>query len=69
MSRKLAILLLITTGVLWSTGGLIIKLIPWSPVSIAGIRSVLSAVIIYLYSKPDRKNFGKINGLELFVIL
>ena len=59
MTRKLAILLLITTGVLWSTGGLIIKLIPWSPVSIAGIRSGLSAVIIYLYSKPDRKNFGK----------
>ena len=59
MSRQSAILLLIITGVLWSTGGLLIKLIPWSPISIAGIRSGFSAVIIYLYSKPYSKNFGK----------
>ena len=59
MSRKLAILLLIITGVLWSTGGLLIKLIPWSPISIAGIRSGLSALIIYLYSKPYSKGFGR----------
>ena len=59
MSRKLAILLLIITGVLWSTGGLLIKLIPWSPISIAGIRSGLSALIIYLYSKPYSKSFGR----------
>ena len=59
MSRKLAILLLIITGVLWSTGGLLIKLIPWSPISIAGIRSGLSALIIYLYSKPCSKGFGR----------
>ena len=59
MSRKLAILLLIITGILWSTGGLLIKLIPWSPISIAGIRSGFSAVIIYLYSKPNSKGFGR----------
>ena len=59
MARKLAILLLIITGVLWSTGGLLIKLIPWSPISIAGIRSGLSAVIIYLYRKPRSNVFGR----------
>ena len=59
MSRKLAIILLIITGVLWSTGGLLIKLIPWSPISIAGIRSGLSALIIYLYRKPYSKGFGR----------
>ena len=59
MSRKLAILFLIVTGFLWSTGGLLIKLIPWSPISIAGIRSGFSAVIIYFFSKPDIKDFGK----------
>ena len=63
MSRKLAISLLIITGVLWSTGGLLIKLIPWSPISIAGIRSGLSALIIYLYSKTYSKGFGR-NILE-----
>ena len=59
MSRKLASILLIITGVLWSTGGLLIKLIPWSPISIAGIRSGLSALIIYLYRKPYSKVFGR----------
>jgi drug/metabolite transporter (DMT)-like permease len=59
MRRKSAILLLIITGVLWSTGGLLIKLIPWSPISIAGIRSGLSALIIYLYRKPYSKGFGR----------
>ena len=53
MNRKYAILLLIVTGIIWSSGGLFIKLIPWSPISIAGIRSGLSALVIYLYRRLD----------------
>ena len=58
MSRKSAIIFLIITGVLWSTGGLLIKLIPWTPISIAGIRSGLAALVIYFYSKPKSRKFG-----------
>jgi len=58
MSRKSAIIFLIITGVLWSTGGLLIKLIPWTPISIAGIRSGLAALVIYFYSKPKSRRFG-----------
>ena len=53
MNRKYAILLLIFTGIIWSSGGLFIKLIPWSPIAIAGIRSGLSALVIYLFRRLD----------------
>ncbi len=53
MNRKYAILLLIFTGIIWSSGGLFIKLIPWSPIAIAGIRSGLSVLVIYLYRRLD----------------
>ena len=47
MNRKRAIGLLIMTGIIWSTGGFLIKLIPWSPLAIAGIRSGFTAIIIF----------------------
>ena len=59
MNRKYAILLLIVTGIIWSSGGLFIKLIPWSPISIAGIRSGLSALVIYLYRRLDPIYLGR----------
>ena len=59
MGRRSAIFLLLVTGVLWSSGGLFIKLIPWHPISIAGIRSGLSALVIYLYRRLDPIYLGK----------
>lgn len=59
MGRRSAIFLLLATGVLWSSGGLFIKLIPWHPISIAGIRSGLSALVIYLYRRLDPIYLGK----------
>ena len=59
MNRKYAILLLIVTGIIWSSGGLFIKLIPWSPISIAGIRSGLSALVIYIYRRSAPIYLGK----------
>ena len=59
MNRKFAILLLIVTGIVWSYGGLFIKLIPWFPISIARIRSGLSALVIYLYRRLDPIYLGK----------
>ena len=50
---------MIVTGIIWSSGGLFIKLIPWSPISIAGIRSGLSALVIYLYRRLDPIYLGK----------
>ena len=59
MNRKRAIGLLIMTGIIWSTGGFLIKLIPWSPLAIAGIRSGFTAIIIFFYSRPSSIKFDK----------
>ncbi len=59
MKRKKAIGLIILTGILWSTGGFLIKLIPWAPLAIAGLRSGFTAIVIYLYSRPKNIKFGK----------
>ena len=49
---------MILCGLLWSTGGFIIKLIPWPPMAIAGIRSGLAAIIIILYDNPKKFYFS-----------
>lgn len=59
MSRKTAIGLLILTGVLWSTAGFMIKMIPWPPMAIAGLRSGFAATVIFFYSRPKGLTFGK----------
>ena len=58
MSRKTAIGLLILTGVLWSTAGFMIKMIPWPPMAIAGLRSGFAATVIFFYSRPKKLIFG-----------
>ena len=59
MSRNTAIFLLILTGVLWSTGGFIIKAIPWPPLTIAGLRSGITFALVYCYSRPKFSKFDK----------
>lgn len=49
--RKTAIIQLIIASVLWSTGGILIKLISWNPVAIAGSRSLIAALVILIYLK------------------
>ena len=33
----------------FSTGGLLIKLIPWSPLAINGVRNLIACLVIGLY--------------------
>ncbi|MDR3593060.1 MAG: DMT family transporter [Negativicutes bacterium] len=40
------IILLLITAVLWSSGGVLIKSIHWHPLAIAGVRSVIAALVI-----------------------
>lgn len=54
--RSLALFFLALTAVLWSLGGLLIKLVDWNPVAIAGSRSIIAAVLILFFiKKPDFK--------------
>lgn len=48
-----AIVLLAITAMLWSLGGLLIKLVTWNPVAIAGMRSGIAAlVMLTILKKP-----------------
>lgn len=57
--RKKTLLALVLAPVLWSTGGVLIKLVEWNPVAIAGTRSGISAILIYFYITFFRKDIKK----------
>ena len=40
---------MILTALLWSIGGIFIKLVPWNPLAIAGLRGVLGGLVMYVY--------------------
>lgn len=42
-------LLMVICAVLWSIGGIFIKLISWSPLLIAGVRSLIAAAVVESY--------------------
>ncbi|HIA29483.1 MAG TPA: EamA/RhaT family transporter, partial [Candidatus Marinimicrobia bacterium] len=52
--RLRGIILLIITALLWSFGGLFVKLIDWNPIAIAGTRSGIAAVMILLYLRRPK---------------
>jgi drug/metabolite transporter (DMT)-like permease len=59
-NRKKAILYIILASLLWSIGGLFIKLVDWNPLAIAGARSGISAVVMFLYLKRPVVGTNKI---------
>lgn len=68
MSNKKAIAYLIIASILWSTGGLFIKIINWNPMAIAGMRSGISALVMLLYLRklPSPKLIKPITILGAF---
>jgi len=66
-TRIKAILFLIGAAVLWSTGGILIKLVDWNPVAIAGTRSGISALLMMAYlRKPVQFQKTKIVGAMFY---
>jgi drug/metabolite transporter (DMT)-like permease len=58
--RKSGVLLLLIAATLWSSGGLLIKLIDWNPVAIAGTRSALALPVILLFLGRPPRSFSKL---------
>lgn len=48
-AKKNAMLLMVICAILWSSGGILIKLISWSPLLIAGARSIIAAIVLGMY--------------------
>ena len=49
--RLKGVISLSLTAVLWSTGGLVIKLVDWNPVAITGARSFIAAVVLIAFTR------------------
>ena len=58
--RRKAILLLVITAVLWSSSGLFIKIISWQPLAILSARSFIATLVVFLYLRPTRLVWTKI---------
>jgi len=52
--RYKAIVFLVLASILWSTGGILIKLVDWNPIAIAGSRSLISSIVVLLYLKKPK---------------
>ncbi|MBC7216870.1 MAG: EamA family transporter [Candidatus Caldatribacterium sp.] len=52
MTRQRAIAYLFAAATLWSLGGLLIKLVSWSPVAIAGARSAIACGFLLCFFRP-----------------
>jgi len=53
-SRPKAILYLVLTAVMWSLGGILIKLVNSNALAIAGTRSAIASLIIWIYLKKPK---------------
>lgn len=53
-----AIIYLIITALLWSSGGLLIKMVTWNPVAIAGTRSAIAGLVILAFRRRMTFNWG-----------
>jgi drug/metabolite transporter (DMT)-like permease len=47
--RHQAIGFLIATAILWSSAGLLIKMISWNPIAIAGMRSAIATLVLFVF--------------------
>ena len=42
-------MLVVFVALLWSSAGVLVKLVSWNPIAIAGVRSAVAAVVIFLF--------------------
>ena len=52
--RYKGIIAVIIASLLWSTGGIFIKMIDWNPVAISGSRSLVAALVLLAYNKKPK---------------
>ena len=57
--RYKAIVFLVIASILWSTGGILIKVVNWNPIAIAGSRSLISSIVVLLYLKKPKITWSK----------
>ena len=73
-SRYNAIFMQISAAILWSMGGLLIKLVELNPIAIAGIRSLIAVFVIMFFLKKSvfkltwNKVFGAVSYTSMVIL-
>ena len=58
-AHRRAIGLLVVCGLLWSTGGLLIKFVDWHPLAIWSTRSAIAAAVLWLVRRPSLRGISR----------
>jgi len=58
-SHRRAFALLALCGLLWSTGGLLIKYVHWHPLAIWSARSAIAAAVLWLVRRPSLRRISR----------
>jgi len=68
--RSRAIIFLLLSAILWSFGGLFIKLVSWNPVAIAGLRGFIAMVVLIVYVRHPHFtwSFAQIGGAIAYAV-
>ena len=68
--RYKAIGFLIMTAILWSSGGLLLKMISWNPMAIAGMRSAIAAIVLLAFLRRPHMTWSsaQIGGAIAYTI-
>jgi len=68
--RYKAIIFLLVAATLWSSGGLLIKLVSWNSVAIAGLRSFIAVLVLLVFFRHTRLSwsFSQIGGAVAYAI-
>lgn len=68
--RSKAIIFLLLSAILWSFGGLFIKLVSWNPVAIAGLRGFIAMVVLIVYVRHPHFtwSFAQVGGAIAYAV-
>ncbi len=77
ITRRQAVLFLLLTALLWSSSGLFVKLIVWSPFSILSARSLIATSVFLIYLRQPKFRWTRLQfigalayvGAQLFFII
>lgn len=64
--RAKSIVFLVFTGLLWSTGGLLIKNVNSNPFAISGVRSAIAALVIFMSIKKPKFTWSPVQLASAF---
>lgn len=59
IARRKSVLMLVLTAVLWSSSGLLIKLVSWGPLTILGMRSLIAGLLFWVYLRQVNWRFSR----------